>query len=90
MWLVAIVNMTNQAMAVGIPADTVSLRDERGREFTRNGDVLFLTEVGREYGVQQPYIIVQPGITEQVVMVFAVAPDAQTLTLASSNFQCRV
>ena len=90
MWVTAVVTALNTGIEDSIPAGTTELRDDRGRQVTPNTDVAFLTLVGEAYGVQQPYIVIGAGLSERMVMVFPVAPDARSFSLVSSNFQCQV
>src|SRR5919199_4003990 len=88
-WVVALVNATNLGTDTGIVAQTVELRDERGRSFSQSTNAGFTGDVAAAYGAKQPYDLFAPGITETVALPFEVAPDVQRLTLASSNFQCQ-
>src|SRR4051794_10782384 len=88
-WALVAVNATNLRRDTGILAEVVELRDERGRTFHPSTDVAITMDFANYYGVKAPYDYYQPGITETALLAFEVAPDAQRLRVASSNFQCR-
>jgi hypothetical protein len=91
MWAILVVSVTNSGTGTGIGGNAqsaVQLVDERGRTSTSTSDVAFLSEVAAEFGTQQPYISISPGVTDQMVFVFQMPPDARTLTLRATPFQC--
>jgi hypothetical protein len=88
-WVVALMSATNLGTETGIVAQTVVLRDERGRTFTQSTDAAVTGDIAAAYGAKQPYDLYEPGISETVALPFEVAPDAQQLTITSSNFQCQ-
>lgn len=81
MWAVAVVDVTNQGAADESLYTFARLRDERGREFKWAQYSPDPIDLAAAYGVKGSYESFAPGVTEQSVMVFAVASDARTLTL---------
>lgn len=91
MWVVLVVEATNlNAMGIGpyrgaTPA--MYLTDDRDRRFTTDffGERFDLNvELARAYGLTPFNEVLTPGIAEQRVIAFEVAPDVQHLTLQST------
>jgi hypothetical protein len=80
MWVMAIVDVTNQGRSAEGLYSFAKLRDERGREFKWAHYPPDPNDLAAAYQVKVAYGFA-PGITEQSVMTFVVAGDAQTLTL---------
>ncbi|MBI2760146.1 MAG: serine/threonine protein kinase [Chloroflexi bacterium] len=89
MWAVLVVNATNTTITIGVPALVAQLRDDRGRDAEPSTDPLFVLDVAKEFGAEQPFDVVQRGASRRIVLVFSAPADAKTLTLVSSNVACR-
>jgi len=92
MWAVVFVNLTNLTNADVAPyrggTPAIQLVDERGRSFA--GDIGFAlfdfqNQLAQANGLTTFSAPVRPGIAEQRVIGFEVAPDVQRLTLASQG-----
>jgi hypothetical protein len=85
MWVVAIVDVTNLGSANEGLYTFAKLRDERGREFKWAQYPPDPIDLAAAYGVKGSYEYFTPGVTEQSIMTFVVAGDAQTLTLQDNS-----
>ena len=88
MWVVIVMDVTNQAHIVALPAETIDLVDDLGRHYPMSQDRQLLLTVARDYGVQHPYEVIMPGDTMEVVMVFPVSLGVSNLALVSAESDC--
>jgi hypothetical protein len=95
MWAVVFVNMTNltntETNPTRGPTPAIKLVDERGRVFegTLGGTLFDLQQtLASANGLNSFDRYVRPGITEERVIAFEVAPDVQRLTVVS-QVACR-
>jgi hypothetical protein len=81
MWVVAIVDVTNQGLKAESLYSFYKLKDERGRDFKWAQYPPDPIDLAAAYGVKGSYENFAPGITEQSVLTFVVAGDVQSLTI---------
>ena len=85
MWVVAIVDVTNQGTKAESLYTFAKLRDERGREFNWAQYPPDPIDLAAAYGVKGSFQNFAPGITEQSVITFVVAGDAQSLSILPNS-----
>jgi hypothetical protein len=81
MWVVAIVDVTNQGLEREGLYTFAKLKDERGRDFKWAVYPPDPIELAAAYDVKGTYEYFMPGVTEQSVISFVVAGDVRNLTL---------
>jgi hypothetical protein len=81
MWVIAIVDVTNQGLKAESLYTFFKLKDERGREFKWTQYPPDPIDLAAAYAVKGSYESFAPGITEQSVIPFVVAGDVQNLTI---------
>lgn len=86
MWAMAIINVTNLGTTSSglYSAATIEVRDQRNRQLRAAEYPPDPIDLHRSYGVKGAYELFLPNITEESIAVFAVPPDAQSLTLVAT------
>jgi hypothetical protein len=79
-YVIVFLSVTNIGLESGDMASDVALKDSRGRTFDQ-ADTSVLRNAADQYNLPVPYETIQPGITDNTLVVFDVAPDASGYVL---------
>jgi hypothetical protein len=85
MWVVAIVDVTNQGQSDEGLYTFAKLKDERGRDFKWAQYPPDPIDLAAAYQVKGTYERFTPGVTEQSVIAFLVAGDVKTLSIEADS-----